>query len=195
MAKTKILSPILVNGGAKFDGKDSLGGTTMYKADNFDFDAEVYELNVNAALVIGQHAPISNVKVTGTNNVGEVTISARLKNIRFVSDMNQVTITGTSSGVLDFRGEAPNKLTGASSAKVIFKKISNSMIFSGSRILDISSITAGSFSNISHEVSGNAIGKVYGNGGVLTGFSIIPDSMSDYNSEQMERYANGESIN
>ena len=195
-AKGKILSPILVNGGAKFDGKDSLGGTTMYKADNFDFDAEVYELNVNAALVIGQHASISNVKVTGTNNVGEVTIPARLKNIRFVSDMNQVTITGTSSGVLDFRGEAPKKLTGASSAKVIFKKISNSMIFSGSRILDISSITAGSVSNISHEVSGNAIGKVYGNDGVLSGFSVNNSLyLSDKNSEQMERYANGESIN
>ena len=190
-AKGKILSPILVNGGAKFDGKDSLGGTTMYKTDNFDFDAEVYELNVNAALVIGQHAPISNVKVTGINNVGEVTIPASLKNIRFVSDMNRVTITGTSSGVLDFRGEAPMMLGNAGAAKVIFNKVSVGTSFGGSTVLDISSPNV----DVSKISGGGTIGKVLGNSNsLLSNFSIIPNSMSEKNSEQFERYANGESI-
>ena len=169
-----------------FDAKSTLNGGTMYNGDTYQGSA-LGSVNINTVLLT--NASLSNIKVDGVKEVSANTISEKMANVYFDTRMNEVSITGTTKGVVEFNRDSPIEISGNNYSKIIFHRVSHETKITGTQVLDISSEGV-DVSKIKYKGSGSkVICTVIGNSGnVPSGFIPgIPDSRT---SQQFEQDAN-----
>lgn len=169
-----------------FDAKSTLNGGTMYNGDTYQ-GSSLGSVDINTVLLTD--AILFNIKVGGVKEVSANTISAMVANVYFDTNMNEVSITAVTEGVIEFAKAAPIEISGENHSKIIFHRVSHETKIKGTQVLDISSPNV-DVSKIKYAGSGSkVIGTVIGNSGnVPSGFIPgIPDSRT---SQQFEQAAN-----
>lgn len=125
-----------------FDAKAALQGGNMYSGDTVINEDKIYNLDINFILNPDVSlGTIANLKVTGNNDRGETTLSSPIKNVRFATDMHEITVSG-GSGVIAFEDEAPKAIT-SNFDKLVFKKLTYGTTMPGGLVVDTSNVPAG----------------------------------------------------
>lgn len=141
---------------ADFDALDYLNanGGIAYDA-NGDYTGNYYNLNVNAALLMG--AKLKNVNITGTLEQDAV-FANELTNVRFNIDANGKKFdTGVNGiGLIEFAGDAPSVTPLVNAGRLVLRNASSEVSFQGGFSIDVSGISDENAinTNINHSKAG-----------------------------------------
>lgn len=135
-----------------FDAKAALQGGNMYSGDTVINEDKIYNLDINFILNPDVSlGTIANLKVTGNNDRGVTTLTSPIKNVRFATDMHEITVSSGVFGVIAFEDEAPKAIT-SNFDKLVFIKLTYGTTMPGGLVVDTSNVPAGT-------PSGKIVGK------------------------------------
>lgn len=173
-----------------FDAKAALQGGNMYSGDTVINEDKIYNLDINFILNpdVGLGI-IANLKVTGNNDRGVTTLASSIKNVRFATDMSNITVSGGHTGVVSFEDDAPKEITKTFS-KLIFKKVTHDVVMRSGTILDTSALSSVTeAARIKAKLSGDNIGYQIGEF-LPTGFLNGVTPTRNYTNQDFEEAAN-----
>ena len=172
-----------------FDAKEYLKEGSMYEGNSYSEKA--YNLDINAALVM--NTDTSNVNITGVKSSSAPTeLSVSLTNVRFESDLNGVSLTGSQRGVIEFAGDAPDYIDEFGS-RLVYSSVSRETRMNGAHSVDVSKLSVSAAANIKAVGTSDGITEVITNseGAKPSNFSITRTVTSGtYSAQQWEKAGN-----
>ncbi|MCR5507045.1 MAG: hypothetical protein K6F04_04330, partial [bacterium] len=172
-----------------FNAKEYLNGGSMYEENTYSNNA--YNLDINAALVM--NTDTSNVNITGVRSSSAPTeLSMSLTNVRFASDLNGISLTGSQRGVIEFAGDAPDYIDKFGS-RLVYSSVSRETKMNGAHSVDVSKLSVSAAANIKAVGTSDGITEVITNseGAKPSNFAITRTVTSGtYSAQQWEKAGN-----
>ncbi len=161
-ASDKLNGTDVIGSTGYFDALDYLNanGGIAYDA-NGDYTGNYYNLNVNAALLIGGN--LKNVNIKGDIS-GEIAIfQGTFTNVRFDEDASGFTFSDSAHGIglIEFAGDAPSRTPSVDSGRLVLRKVNSDTLIPGGFSLDVSALSANDIANSSISTSGISAGTPF----------------------------------
>ena len=132
-----------------FDALDYLNanGGIAYDA-NGDYTGNYYNLNVNAALLMGV-SELKNVNIINTVSVADNEFQGEFTNVRFAENTSGFTFSDSAKGIglIEFAGDAPSMTPRVDSGRLVLRKVNKEVSTSGGFSIDVSDLSVSEISN------------------------------------------------
>lgn len=162
------------NAGDKLPSKDNMYLSTSYidaldylnanggiaYDENGDYTGNYYNLDVNAALLMG--AKLKNVNITGTLEQDAV-FANELTNVRFNIDANGKKFdTGVNGiGLIEFAGDAPSQTPNVYSGRIIIQNAKSPITFGNGFSVDVSNLSEDAINNYVNQSTAGFVEAIY----------------------------------